>query len=994
MFKSVTEDGSNVYFTLSDNTVITVPKDSPLDISFSADLGFYSDTLVLPKNFSHLDLHYKVTSPTNEVAVHVLTTPDMGAYVIPDGEKPLEGIIRINTDANLHEDLDSGHLISRVVVFVANKSCAIMRTLVCQETKLVQVDHDRVDIIPVGGEVDFHYRTNSPVTISLPDSVATWCWVVPATKAQLADSVVRVHIEPNNGVRIRRTSVTVSNLFGVGSPASIVFYIYQDCIFEPIVFADPDLKQYLVNNPAVNLPTFPGKAADSEISKAEAKLVTSLETLFGTDLTQGKNFKRFNEFQYFTGITEIPDGSFNNWTQIDSITLPESITKIHGGYGDCEGIFQNCPNLKSIKGKFTQDNTIVYNKRLMRVAPCVAYDGQFIPDGVEIIGSKAVTGSMTSDLFIPSSVKTIRDKAFEFSKIETVRFAMTTDDPKTGNAYVDSLAETSFNHCFKLKKFIGPIKNGSLRVTRDNLGLCRDTTFYAYAMGADSAFFAIPEYLNVRKIASKSFDMSDESGNSVKTKLKEIGMPTTVNHFRTGAFCNNESIHLWFKSENPPTQVESGAFNYYHEFRVRFPAVMDGDAVNASATDERGVLFQKALNYSTIAYYEPSQWFVQFAEDFITFEDSSLKAKLIENGIDLNGDGEISYREAKAVTSMKAMLGSSFQNAPFSAFDEFQCFTGITTLPAGSFNNWTNLTTITLPKNIGTIDINFKDEAGTTPSPDQTVFWNCPKLNYIKGKFASDDEKALIYKRKGESTSKLVKVCETLNAFYIPEGIDTIARYCFYHSKAKSVQFAKSLKVIGDCAFEHSAIETVTFPLGDGSSKAKPDVDTCRVTTVYDRTFAHCYRLKKFEGARVNGQLKVCADDRVLYHDTTVYAYALGASDTKVVIPDDKGIKRLTDCVFEMVSAEGNPLSEDHSKLEVIALPTGISHIGSRTFYNQAKLQKLYFHGSSVPAFCGAEALGNLSSDMWVYVPAGASVDDFANKLNYNQVTTWETWNP
>ena len=989
IFRSITQDAQNVYITLSDGKVFTVPMAPQLSISFWTDEdGFYDDTLVLPKMYDCLTLHYVVTSATNEVVVQTVTTSDMGAYVIPDGEKPLEGIICIRTYDNLHVDLQSGQLLSKVLVIVANKTCTIMHTLVCQESKLVRVDHDRVDIRQEGGKLDFHYQTNTPVSISIPDSASTWCWQV-RTKAQMADSIVSVHVEPNNGPKMRRTGVIVSNHFGVGDPATFTFYIYQDCDNEPIVFADSGLKQYLLDNPHVNL------NHDSEISKAEAAAVPNLYTLFGTGVTEGRDYRRFNEFQYFTGIDTIPDGGFNKWQSLDSITLPQSITTILTGYGDCRGIFQDCPNLKSIKGKFTQNNAIIYNNQLLRVAPNVVYDGQFIPDGVEIIGSKAGSHIITTELFIPSSVKKIRDKAFDYSLIETVRFAMTTDNPLTGTAYVDSIAETAFNHCFKLKKFIGPMKNGSLRVTRDNLGLCRDTTFYAYAMGADSAFFAIPEYLNVRKIASGAFDMSDESGNSVRTKLKEIGLPTTVNHFRTGAFCNNESIHLWFKSENPPTQVESGAFNYYHEFRVRFPAVMDGDAVNASATDERGVLFQKALNYSTIAYYEPSQWFAQFEEDFITFEDSSLKAKLIENGIDLNGDGDISYREAKAVKTMEALLGSSFQNAPFSAFDEFQCFTGIWTLPAGSFNGWTNLTTITLPKNIGTIDIDFADQAGAAaPSTDQTVFWNCPKLSYIKGKFASKDNKALIFRRTGESTSKLVKVCETIPAFSIPEGVDTIARYCFYHSQVRDVQFAKSLKVIGDCAFEHSAIEIVKFPLGDGSSRVNPDVDTCRVTTVYDRTFAHCYSLMKFEGARVNGKLKVCDYDRVLYRDTTVYAYALGSNVTKVVIPDGKNIKRLADCVFDMSDLNGNPLPVDELRLpEVIALPTGINHIGARTFFNQAKLVQLYFHGSVVPTICGPQALAHVNSDLWVYIPSGASVDDFAKKLNYNQVTTWETWN-
>ena len=47
------------------------------------------------------------------------------------------------------------------------KNGTIMHTLVCQESQLVRVDHDSVDIIKEGGELDFHYRTNTPVSKQL-----------------------------------------------------------------------------------------------------------------------------------------------------------------------------------------------------------------------------------------------------------------------------------------------------------------------------------------------------------------------------------------------------------------------------------------------------------------------------------------------------------------------------------------------------------------------------------------------------------------------------------------------------------------------------------------------------------------------------------------------------------------------------------------------------------------------------------------------------------
>ena len=355
---------------------------------------------------------------------------------------------------------------------------------------------------------------------------------------------------------------------------------------EPIVFADSGLKQYLVDNPKVNL------NRDDEISKAEAAAVTSLQTMFGTGATEGRDYRQFNEFQYFAGITELTDGSFNKWMSLESIILPESITKIKGGRCGEAGIFQNCPKLKVLDGKFTHDNVIVYNKQLLRVAQNVVYDGQFIPDGVEIIGNKAVSQSSTSDLFLPSSVKTIRDYAFDYSAITTVRFAMTTDDPNTAKAYVDSIAETAFSHCFKLEKFIGPTKNGYLRVTPDKLGLVRDTTLYAYALGADATRFVIPEEMGVRCLAEGVFDI--EGGT---TSLKEIGLPSTLRYIRTGAFRSLANVSLYFRGVKPPKKIEDGAFENTssHTITIYVPAVMDGSSIDVAATDARIEEFETAM---------------------------------------------------------------------------------------------------------------------------------------------------------------------------------------------------------------------------------------------------------------------------------------------------------------------------------------------------------------------------------------------------------------
>ena len=366
-----------------------------------------------------------------------------------------------------------------------------------------------------------------------------------------------------------------------------------------------------------------------------------------------------------------------------------------------------------------------------------------------------------------------------------------------------------------------------------------------------------------------------------------------------------------------------------------------------------------------------------------------LMKDLVSNElVNPNNDKYVTYNEAAAVTSLYSMFYDVLygKGVPeeYTSFKEFQYFTGITTIPAGSFNNWKNLKIIILPESIETIEIDFTENKDGSPS-DQTILRNCA-LDSIKGKFATPDGQGLMYKRKGETTYKLVKVAENATGFVVPDGVDTIASYCFYNSKVKNVTLPSSLKTIGESAFEYSDIESVSLPLGGNN----PDVDTCRVTRIYERTFAHCYNLKSFYGARVNGKWKVW-DNRVLYHDTTMVAYALAATKENIEIPDDLNIKRLSDHLFEMTDRNGNPLSTNPCKLKTIALPSGINSIGSRTFYNHTNLLDLYFKSSTIPSRCGGQAFGNIS-ELIIRVPQGSSLDDFANKLNYNNIQTWDEW--
>ena len=84
----------------------------------------------------------------------------------------------------------------------------------------------------------------------------------------------------------------------------------------------------------------------------------------------------------------------------------------------------------------------------------------------------------------------------------------------------------------------------------------------------------------------------------------------------------------------------------------------------------------------------------------ISFADPNVKALCVANW-DTDGDGELSKAEAAAVTD----LGWVFKGkSNIKTFDEFQYFTGLTSIESSAFKDCSGLTSITLPNCVTTIE--------------------------------------------------------------------------------------------------------------------------------------------------------------------------------------------------------------------------------------------------------------------------------------------------
>ena len=203
---------------------------------------------------------------------------------------------------------------------------------------------------------------------------------------------------------------------------------------ENIVFADDKIKAKLVAAFDTN--------DDGEISYAEAAAVTSIEGVFGAI----KTYKKFDEFQFFTGVTEVPDNLFAD-CQLQSIVLPESIITIGSSS------FQNCNSLSLIN--LPDGVTYIGNNAF---SGCNILTSINIPENLTYLGKSAFSGcsSLVSPLIIPGGVTGIGESSFSgCSSIEIITI------PES----VTSIGAAAFSGCSRLTSVVIPESVTSIGVS-------------------------------------------------------------------------------------------------------------------------------------------------------------------------------------------------------------------------------------------------------------------------------------------------------------------------------------------------------------------------------------------------------------------------------------------------------------------------------------------------------------------------------------------------
>ena len=177
-----------------------------------------------------------------------------------------------------------------------------------------------------GGSIDVVVTTNLEYRLEVSEDAQSWLTIAD-TRAVRTERLT-ISVSPNNTDSERTATISV---FDGADNKVFSFTLTQEYVNldEIIKFVDNTVKAICLLNWDTN--------GDAELSIGEAVAVTDIGTKF-----QSKDIMAFDEFKYFTGVTTIVTGAFEDCANLVKISIPDSVTTIG------ESAFEDCDSLTSV----------------------------------------------------------------------------------------------------------------------------------------------------------------------------------------------------------------------------------------------------------------------------------------------------------------------------------------------------------------------------------------------------------------------------------------------------------------------------------------------------------------------------------------------------------------------------------------------------------------------------------------------------------------------
>ena len=443
IFKSVTEDDDNVYFTLSDNTVITIPKgaqggggqgDTPVLEDVDDVCEMMDDLNFMSYCYENFDVnHDSRVSMAEANAVSIIECNTAKSF---KGIEYFTNLEEFNCSGALVDVLDMKYntKLSRISI----ENCInLVELIFADDAPLSSVSYSNI-----GG-------CKALVTVSLPDNcnigerAFEQCRNLkkikfPANLTSIGESAFE-YCDGLTEVTFPEslTSIDQRAFYDCDGLTSVTFNSNINC--GRYAFGDSPCLFYGYGVTSDNMMYAPNHTIKCVSSLIKNAIIPSDVTSIGSSAFSGCD--GLTEVTFPESLTSIGESAFYSCDGLTEVTFPESLTSIEGS------AFDSCYGLKSV----TFNSNINCNSDAFRGSPCLFYGYGVTSDNMMYAPNHTIksVSSLIKNAIIPSDVISIEKSAFaECSSLTSVDASQCIS--------LTSIGDSTFYRCTRLKSVILP----------------------------------------------------------------------------------------------------------------------------------------------------------------------------------------------------------------------------------------------------------------------------------------------------------------------------------------------------------------------------------------------------------------------------------------------------------------------------------------------------------------------------------------------------------
>ena len=607
---------------------------------------------------------------------------------------------------------------------------------------------------------------------------------------------------------------------------------------EEIVFADSSVKEICLQQWDVN-------PRDGQLTRSEASVVTAAALC--SAFNENGDITSFDELQYFTGITSLPDLAFQGCLSLKSVVLPDGVTTIGGG------AFASCFRLESVTVSTNLDfikaypennpsvETFMYCPTVtIRIRPTATkttfgdsgvapFTNRFnqnvavdVLPGVTAIERGAFSSSSSIwKVTLPGTVQTIGDYAFTGSAVQEVVLA----------EGLESIGLGAFQGCENLRSIAIPST-----VTYIENGAFQGCTSLTEANIPDGVEF----------IGAQLFKSSG---------LTKVTIPASVTKIWNEAFAECASLREVTLEQDDPTKIELELKDGYGNFIDAFPTPH-----SAEEGIDVYVPFWALEAYQAHEYWKDFRLRASgfFAVDNMLYwvqPNTAVPFAVLRYPVDKSlAVGEVS------IPAEITIHGHTFP---------------VTTIAGRAFEDCTSLTDVvltTVVESVGQNAFSGLEDLTITINPygDQTIV----KPDMFYGYEATNSFTVVLGEGITEVGSNAFNACGGMKSLYLPESLQSFGSFAF-----TGVHQLADLYVKWDTPLQVNGNES--DPIQNGNQTIRLHVPIGSFTAYKNNTYWNTYFDIDDDNDQVGDFVYTLIPNTD--HELMVYQYASAPSGSEVV---------------------------------------------------------------------------------------------------------------